>query len=321
MDKPCTSQLPLRMRPVAKAPPTALAAFQEHVLVLRQHLVGAEQSLDTTDPEEFRLLKKALIQVSKMISQMEAVADVLEQKRVNLRNEVRTLQDENAQLQKALLRERRKALNKSANNSPLRGQRKVSSPPPLFPLDSNVDYDSLRQFLFTPTLLRFPPPEENDSLVDFLFDGPDSSASTSKVSTVFGASPGPSGRARRGRGVSPTGRSSSSVTGGKRSGNAKRGRGAVAARARPRPTLRTVTGGVERGGTSFSSSPGPALPDVMLLGGSAPIATPVTPPPMLPTLEQNEIDDLAQKLRNRNNRFAGKKDETFTIIEWNTSLD
>uniref|UniRef100_A0A131YNK1 Uncharacterized protein n=1 Tax=Rhipicephalus appendiculatus TaxID=34631 RepID=A0A131YNK1_RHIAP len=321
MDQPCTSQSPLRMRPVLKPPPTALAAFQEHVLVLRQHLVGAEQSLDTTDPEEFRLLKKALIQVSKMISQMEAVADVLEQKRVNLRNEVRTLQDENAQLQKALLRERRKAMNKNANCSPLRVLRKATSPPPPYPLETGVDYDSLRQFLFTPTLLRFPPPEDNDSLVDFLFDGPDSSTSTSKVNTVCGASPGPSGRTRRGRGVSPTGRSSSSVAGGKRSGNFKRGRGTASARTRPRHALRTFIGGVERGGPSFGSPPGPALPDVMLLGGSAPVATPVTPPPMLPTLEQNEIDDLAQKLRNRNNRFAGKKDETFTIIEWNTSLD
>ncbi|KAL1485345.1 hypothetical protein MTO96_032015 [Rhipicephalus appendiculatus] len=139
MDQPCTSQSPLRMRPVLKPPPTALAAFQEHVLVLRQHLVGAEQSLDTTDPEEFRLLKKAMAhnalssQVSKMISQMEAVADVLEQKRVNLRNEVRTLQDENAQLQKALLRERRKAMNKNANCSPLRVLRKATSPPPPLP--------------------------------------------------------------------------------------------------------------------------------------------------------------------------------------------
>ncbi|KAL1485344.1 hypothetical protein MTO96_032014 [Rhipicephalus appendiculatus] len=92
-------------------------------------------------------------------------------------------------------------------------------------------------------LYRFPPPEDNDSLVDFLFDGPDSSTSTSKVNTVCGASPGPSGRTRRGRGVSPTGRSSSSVAGGKRSGNFKRGRGAASARTRPRHALRTFIGG------------------------------------------------------------------------------
>lgn len=166
-------------------------------------------------------------------------------------------------------------------------------------------------------------------MVDFLFDGPDSSASTSKVSSastskvsaVFGASPGPSGKAKRGRGGSPTGRSAGHVTGGKRSGSVKRGRGSAGARAKPIPFLRTVTG-VERGGASSSSAPVSALNDAMLLGGSAPAMTPIalTPPP-LPTLEQNEIDDLAQRLRNRNNKFAGKKEETFTIIEWNASID
>ncbi|XP_070384241.1 uncharacterized protein [Dermacentor albipictus] len=323
VDQPCTSRGEplLRAKSMARAPPTALALFQEHVQVLRQHLVGAEQTLDTTDPDELRLLKKALIQVSKMISQMESVANTLEQRRLNLRNELRTLEDENSQLKKALFRERRKTLNKKANDSPRLGERIISPPPPFYRGESNVDYDSLRQFLFAPTILRFPSADENDSLADFLFDGPDNSASTSKVSTVFGANPGTSGKAKRGRGGSPTGRSASNVMGGKRSGSVKRGWGTTAARARPRPLLRTLAG-VETGGASSSAAPVPALNDVILLGGSAPAMTPValTPPP-LPSLEQNEIDDLAQRLRNRNNKFAGKKEEAFTIIEWNASID
>lgn len=325
MDQPCTSQSPPRMKPVARAPSAELAAFQEHVLVLRQHLVGAEQSLDTADPEELRMLKKALIQVSKMISQIEAVADVLEEKRASLRNELRTLQDENCQLQNALSRERRKAMNK---NMPQRAQRKVPSPPPLYTIENSVDYDSLRQFLFTPTLLRFPPLEENESLVDFLFDGPDHSASMVQVAASLSASPGPSGRARRGRGGSPTGRSAGNgAAGGKHSGSARRGRGTGSARTRPRAFMRTSTG-AERGGKGFTSAPVATMHDVMLLGGSAPTVTPVTltpppPPPRLPSLGENEIDDLTQKLRNCNNKFAGKKEESsaFTIIEWNPPLD
>ncbi|XP_054917072.1 uncharacterized protein [Dermacentor andersoni] len=301
-DQPCTShgEPLLHAKSMASAPPTALALFQEHVQVLRQNLVGAEQTLDTTDPDELRLLKKALIQVSKMISQMESVANTLEQRRLNLRNELRTLEDENSQLKKALFRERRKTLNKKANDPPLLGERMTSPPPPFYRGESNADYDSLRQFLFAPTIL---------------------SASTSKVSTVFGVNPGTSGKAKRGRGGSPTGRSANNVMGGKHSGSVKRGWGTAAARARPRPLLRTLTG-VETGGASSSAAPVPALNDVMLLGGSAPAMTPIalTPPP-LPTLEQNEIDDLAQRLRNRNNKFAGKKEEAFTIIEWNASID
>ncbi|KAL3211684.1 hypothetical protein MRX96_008389 [Rhipicephalus microplus] len=138
-----------------------------------------------------------------MISEMEATADVLEQRQVNLRNDLRTLQDENAQLQKALLRERNKTLNKNANRCLLRGQRKVTSPSPSYHLESGVDNEPLRQFLFTPTLLGFPPAEDNDSLVQFLFDEIDNSTFTSKASTAYGASPGPSGRARRARGASP----------------------------------------------------------------------------------------------------------------------
>ncbi|XP_049511806.1 uncharacterized protein LOC119464957 [Dermacentor silvarum] len=186
VDQPCAShgEPPLHVRATTRAPPTALAAFQEHVQVLRQHLVGAEQTLDTADPEDVQLLKKALIQVSKMISQMESVANTLGQRRRNLRNELRTLEDENSQLKKALFRERSKALNKNANDSPLREQRKISPPPSFYRGDSSVDYDSLRQFLFAPAILRFPPADENESMVDFLFDGPDSSASTSKVSSA-----------------------------------------------------------------------------------------------------------------------------------------
>ncbi|KAH6923350.1 hypothetical protein HPB50_000435 [Hyalomma asiaticum] len=316
MDEPCASQSPPpRMKSVVTAPSTELAAFQEHVLVLRQHLVGAEQSLDTADPEELRMLKKALIQVSKMISQIEAVADVLDEKRASLRNELRTLQDENFQLQNALSRERRKATNK---NMPQRAQRKIK----LFALRHYVSFNRLSR-----TRDRFPPLEENESLVDFLFDGPDNSVAMAQVAASLGDSPGPSGRARRGRGGSPTGRSPGNSAGGKHFGSARRGRGTGSARTRPRAFTRTSTG-AERGGKGFSSAPVATMHDVMLLGGSAPTVTPVAltpppPPPRLPSLGENEIDDLTQKLRNCNNKFVGKKEETsaFTIIEWNPPLD
>ncbi|KAH8032260.1 hypothetical protein HPB51_024037 [Rhipicephalus microplus] len=93
--------------PVKSSP--SLAEFQEHLSLLREGLVATENNLDSVPPEEYRELKTALLQVSKMISQMEAVAETLGEKRHNLRNELRTLQDENANLQGALVYERRKS--------------------------------------------------------------------------------------------------------------------------------------------------------------------------------------------------------------------
>ncbi|KAK8773305.1 hypothetical protein V5799_012166 [Amblyomma americanum] len=192
-DKPVANEQP-QMKPVARAPLAALAAFQEHISVLRQNLVGAEQTLDTVQPEGFQELKKALLQlyvlvealmvtayvsypmakefssrhssllssqVSKMISQMESVADALKDKRRDLKNELRTLEEENALLHEAVFRERCKALTRTRSGAILRFERKVTPPPASRPAppppnlrDSGVAFGSVRQLLFTPAITR-----------------------------------------------------------------------------------------------------------------------------------------------------------------------
>ncbi|KAH7984600.1 hypothetical protein HPB52_022874 [Rhipicephalus sanguineus] len=92
-------------------PSALLAALQEHIAILHQHLDDAEEGLDSCEPEEYEDLEKALFQVSSMISQMEYTEDLLEEKKLNLTNELRTLEEENMYLNDALMRERAKRLD------------------------------------------------------------------------------------------------------------------------------------------------------------------------------------------------------------------
>ncbi|KAL3211682.1 hypothetical protein MRX96_008387 [Rhipicephalus microplus] len=98
-----------------------------------------------------------------MISQMEAVAETLGEKRHNLRNELRTLQDENANLQGALVYERRKSQSRGRGGPLLHGGRGIPippplpslSPPPLLPRrDSATLYSPMRSFFRPPLLTR-----------------------------------------------------------------------------------------------------------------------------------------------------------------------
>ncbi|KAL1446495.1 hypothetical protein MTO96_028805 [Rhipicephalus appendiculatus] len=104
-----------------------LAALQEHIAILRQHLEDAEEGLDSCEPEEFEDLEKALFQVSTMISQMEYTADLLEEKQLNLTNELRTLEEENMYLNEALMRERAKRLDET--NPSFSGESVMKTPP------------------------------------------------------------------------------------------------------------------------------------------------------------------------------------------------
>lgn len=284
--------------------------------MLRDHLVAVEDTLDTVPPEDYPQLKKALLQVSKMISQMESVADALSDRRLSLRNELRTLQDENVHLHGALVRERRKFHGRDrrgASNAP-RGGRKL---PPLLPRrDSSVIYNSIRPFIFPASPPRYRPFDDNDSfLIDLTFEGTGGSASTSRVASGPGMNPGPSGSGRRGRGISRAGRSASHVAGTKRPPCAKRGRGS-ATRSRPRPSLRTLTG---TDSNASSNSPAPTSPGFLQLGGqSVTPPVPVTPEPPLPT-GQNDINDLNNRLNNRNNKLAGKR--MFSIFDSVTYLN
>ncbi|KAH6923349.1 hypothetical protein HPB50_000434 [Hyalomma asiaticum] len=49
---------------VSAGPSSALAAYQEHAAVLRDHLVAVEDSLDTVPPEDYPKLKEALLEAS-----------------------------------------------------------------------------------------------------------------------------------------------------------------------------------------------------------------------------------------------------------------
>ncbi|XP_077551266.1 uncharacterized protein LOC144164903 [Haemaphysalis longicornis] len=154
-----TTATPGPSRPVsqpARVPAASnalLGAVQEQILVLRQHIVDVQDSFDTVEPEEYPQLRKALLAVSKMISQMEAAADGMSLRRMNLKNEIRTYQDENIALQGALLRERRKVQAKERNNSTTAVRE--GRPLPLLPRrDSSIPFTPIRPFLFPPTLTR-----------------------------------------------------------------------------------------------------------------------------------------------------------------------
>ncbi|KAH7939642.1 hypothetical protein HPB52_015536 [Rhipicephalus sanguineus] len=148
---PSTGLIPYRM--VGGGPSSALAAYQEHAAVLRDHLVAVEDTLDTVPPEDYPQLKKALLEasVSKMISQMESLADALAERRASLRNELRTLQDENVHLHGALVREQRKLHGRDRRGSvTTRGGRKI--PPPIPPRrDTSLIFNSMRPFMFPPS--------------------------------------------------------------------------------------------------------------------------------------------------------------------------
>lgn len=312
---PSTGLIPYRM--IGGGPSSALAAYQEHAAVLRDHLVAVEESLDTVPPEDYPQLKKALLEVSKMISQMESLADALAERRASLRNELRTLQDENVHLHGALVLEQRKLHGRDRRGSvTTRGGRKI--PPPIPPRrDTSLIFNSMRPFRFPPSPPRYQPFSDNDSCyIDLTFEGTGSSASTSRVIPSASSTPGPSGTSRRGRGISRGGRSASHVTGAKRSASSKRGRGS-AVRSRPRPSLRTLTG---NDSNASSSSPAPTSPGLALLVGP-PLSTspvPLTPEPRSP-VGQNEINDLNNRLNNRNNKLAGKK--MFSIFDSCTYLN
>ncbi|XP_077494852.1 uncharacterized protein LOC144105604 [Amblyomma americanum] len=324
-DKPVASEQP-QMKPVARAPLAALAAFQEHISVLRQNLVGAEQTLDTVQPEGFQELKKALLQVSKMISQMESVADALKDKRRDLKNELRTLEEENALLHEAVFRERCKALTRTRSGAILRFDRKVTPPPASRPAppppnlrDSGVAFGSVRQLLFTPAITRYWAANDNNPGMDIVFDDAPRSSSASTISPNVGASPGPPASAKRGRAICiPLG--SCNGTGVNRFSTAKRGRGLVV-RPRPRPVVRPLTANDSIASLTFG--PPPARPGYhLLLGGAVPAPAPA-PAPFTPeslvNAGQNEIEDLANKMSNRNNRLAGQK--AFSVVEWFPPLD
>ncbi|XP_070383274.1 uncharacterized protein [Dermacentor albipictus] len=294
-------------RMIGGGPSRALAAYQEHAAVLRDHLVAIEDSLDTVPPEDYPQLKKALLEVSKMISQMESLADALAERRLNLKNELRTLQDENVHLHGALVRERRKAHGRDRRGSVTnRGGRKI--PPPILPRrDSSFIFNSMRPFMFPPSPPRYQPFSDTDScVIDLTFETTGSSASTSRVIP----SPGPSGTSRRGRGLTRGGRSASHVAGAKRSPSSKRGRGS-ATRSRPRPSLRTLTG---NDSNASSSSPVATSPGFALLAGPPLAMSPISlSPDARSPVGQNDINDLNNRLTNRNNKLAGKK--MFSIFD------
>ncbi|KAH6923348.1 hypothetical protein HPB50_000433 [Hyalomma asiaticum] len=253
-----------------------------------------------------------------MISQMESLADALEERRNSLRNELRTVQDENVYLHGALVRERRKLHERDRRVSvTARGGRKIA-PPPLLPRrDSSVLFNSMRPFMFPPSPLRYQPFIDNDSCyVDVTFEGTGSSASTSRVLPSASSTPGPSGTTCRGRGISRGGRSASHVAGAKRSASSKRGRGS-AVRSRARPSLRTLTG---NDSNASLSSIAPSAPGFALLAGPPVITSPIPLPlePRPPTGE-NDINDLNDRLNHRNNKLAGKK--MFTIFDSCTYLN
>lgn len=298
---PSTGLIPYRI--LGGGPSSALVAYKEHAAVLKDHLVAVEDSLDTVPPEDHPQLKKALLEVSKMITQMESLADTLAERRLCLRNELRTLQDENVQLHGALVRERRKLHGRDGRGSFIaRGGRKL--PPPMLPRRDSSFINPVRPFMCPPAPPRYQPISDNDSCnKDLTFEGTGSSASTSRVIPSASSIPGPSGTSRRGRGMTRGGRSAIHVAGAKKSANSKRGR-ASALRSRPRPSLRTLT---RNDSNASSSSPAPTSPGFALLAGP-PLST--SPIPLAadsrPPAGENDINDLQMKLNNRNNKFAGK---------------
>ncbi|XP_075530268.1 uncharacterized protein LOC142563568 [Dermacentor variabilis] len=224
-----------------------------------------------------------------MISQMEAVADALSERRFNLRNELRTLQDENVHLQGALAHERRKFQARNRGGPVLHGGRGIPLSPPLPPplpprRDSVALYSPARAVLCSPMLTRYRPLSDNESsLIDLMNDGIASSASSSRVAASVASGPGPSAAARRGRGVSRAWRGGSNTTGTmtglrRSGGSTKRSRGS-ANRSRVRRPPRTSPSGCENNGRSSS----PVI--VAAPGGTLTISTQDSTPPPTSTPE------------------------------------
>lgn len=294
--------------------------------MLKQHIVAIENSLGSIMPEEYPQLKKALLQVSKMISQMESVVDVLSLKRLNLKNEIRTYADENAHLQGALMRERRKTLGSDRADSTGRAGAKSAPPPPPPPKrDTSIALNSVRPFLFPPPLPRYYSLKDSEpSMADLTLDGPGASASTTRVTGNLTCSTGPFGSARKSRGIARAGRSSSNLSGVRRSASARRGRGS-AGRSKPRPSPTS--------GNSGSSSPVPSAPVMIGFGSPTTSFSPPPPPPTAPLVtpdpqrpgtasERNDVNEnslLNRRFNNRNNKLAGKR--LITIFDSYPSVD
>lgn len=284
---------------------SSLAELQEHLSVLRDGLVAAEESLDTVPPEEYRELKTAMLQVSNMISQMEAVADSLSEKRLNLRNELRTLQDENVHLQGALAHERRKSQARGRGGPVLYGGRAMPIPPPppppppppiIFHRDSVALYSPMRGPLCSPILTRYRLLNENEaSVIDLTNESSTGRASSSRTATSVGTGPGSSATLRRGRGLSRNWRggtnSIGTMTGLRRTGNnARRSRG-TSNRARTRRPPRTSTSNYENNSgsnLSTTASQGLNVSHLQLNRVPLPPATP-TPDEQQPTTDQDGV--------------------------------
>ncbi|KAL3211680.1 hypothetical protein MRX96_008385 [Rhipicephalus microplus] len=192
-----------------------------------------------------------------MITQMESLADTLAERRFCLRNELRTLQDENVQLHGEPWCE--SDANCTAGTAGVPSSREVdadfrrrccrgATAVSLTPCDRSC----ARRLLRGKRICQYQPFSDNDSCnKDLTFEGTGSSASTSRVIPSASSIPGPSGTSRRGRGMTRGGRSAIHVAGAKKSTNSKRGRGS-ALRSRPRPSLRTLT---RNDSNASSSSP------------------------------------------------------------------
>ncbi|CAN7994653.1 unnamed protein product [Ixodes pacificus] len=292
------------------------AALQAKITVLKQQIIAAEQSLDQVQPEDIPQLKTALLQVSKMISQMEAAADYLNVQRLNMKNEIRTYQDENIHLQGALIRERRKSQGKDRGSafSPRWG-RGIPPPPPPPPKRENVVYNSMRSYIFPPTVTRCRPLNEDESsVIDLTFDGAGSSASSARTASNVASNPGTSG-VRRLRG----------------SARRKRERSLSNAYTQHRRSLSsgtfTLSNAPARGKAPFALSPlltrsqNGATHDKTVARLARLFST--TPRDNASSGGQNEANENANlngRLNNRNNRLASKK-KMFSIFNSYPSLD
>lgn len=296
---------------VAAANNALLGAVQEQILVLRQHIVDVQDTFDTVEPEEYPQLRKALLAVSRMISQMEAAADTMSLRRLNLKNEIRTYQDENIALQGALLRERRKVQAKERNNSTT--TLREGRPLPLLPRrDSSLPYTPIRPFLLPPSITRYRPLNDNDpSVIDLSFDGGSSSVSSGRILSGVGSHPGISGCTRRGRGIGRGIRASSNAPARRQSPGVRRG---SVGRSRSRPPGRP-------GNNSNVSSPTPASPGI---DGPTTGTTTIAPPARSaePSLGRNDVNEnsaLNNRLNQRNNKLA--RNRMYTILYSYALLD
>ncbi|KAH6931649.1 hypothetical protein HPB50_026253 [Hyalomma asiaticum] len=78
---------PPEQDPMGSGSPTVFEALLEHIAILRQHLVDAEESLESCDSEEYEDLE-AVLQMSRRVVQMEGTADVFAKEKLNLRNKL-----------------------------------------------------------------------------------------------------------------------------------------------------------------------------------------------------------------------------------------